>query len=222
MNERVIVFVKSCLPGRVKTRIARELGDDAALALYRAMITDLFRNLGPLGGLLVPLCDVPAGLPLVLPPVPGLERAGRQKGADLGEKMYRALSRVFKRGAERAVLIGSDVPYIDQQVITDCLEALETRDAVLGPAADGGYYLIGFRRESLTREVFRNMPWGGSSVLEETVKRLHGRSLHLGKKLRDIDLVQDLEAVLGSGSLAARLPELRATMEQESAKHGKL
>jgi hypothetical protein len=202
----------------VKTRIARELGDGFALRLYRAMIEDLFANLRPLEDILAPFCDVPAGLPPVLPGVPGLERVRLQRGADLGERMLLALAQVFGEGAGRAVLIGSDTPHIRPEAIRSCLDALRSHDAALGPAADGGYYLVGFRRGGLEPRAFRDVPWGGPEVLEETVRRLGSRSLYLGEELRDIDRVEDLAAVLESQDAKAGLPRMRAVAEELAMK----
>jgi hypothetical protein len=220
--EKVIVFLKSCDPGQVKTRIAREVGDEAALLLYTAMIKDLYHNLQPLREKLVSLCDAPGGGRPLLPEAPGLEQVRMQEGADLGERMYRAFLRVFEEGATRAVLIGSDIPYIYADWVEMCLQSLRDHDAALGPAADGGYYLIGFSLSSLTREPFRDMTWGTGSVLDETIRRLQGRRLHFAPELRDIDQVEDLRAVLGSNKYATRLPEVRRVIRKRRELYGSI
>jgi hypothetical protein len=220
-GDRIIIFLKSCNIGRVKTRISAELGDSTTLELYTAMIKDLFRNLRPLKELLVPFCDVPPGLPLLLPSLPVLRQTHLQRGFDLGEKMFRAFTRVFEQGAERAVLIGSDIPYITGVLIRLYLRELRRHDAVLGPAVDGGYYLIGFTRESLTDKPFRSMSWGTDSVLEKTIERLEGHSLYMGSELQDMDRMRDLEAVLASEPLARRLTEVDGVFSKRGAWHGK-
>lgn len=193
-KERVIIFFKTPVIGRVKTRIAAERGDLFARDLYSAMLRDLSRNLKPLLDRLVWYCDT-------VQQADGnsfLKTCSRQRGRGLGSKMYNAFKDEFRRGCERAVLIGSDIPYIDHQILIDCLNKLHTFDAVIGASEDGGYYLIGFKKSSLKKTVFENIPWSTDTVYENTVEKLkaHALSVYEAPVLHDIDTVEDLAYVL--------------------------
>jgi rSAM/selenodomain-associated transferase 1 len=119
-----------------------------------------------------------------------------QIGKDLGERMARAFEEVFAEGAEQALLFGADIPDLDARLLERFLRRLGRRPMVLGPAADGGYYLIGFRREAFRPEVFRDIPWGSAAVAGLTLQRAGELDLRCwrGPRLRDIDTGEDLEA----------------------------
>jgi rSAM/selenodomain-associated transferase 1 len=121
----------------------------------------------------------------------GVAGLGCQQGADLGERMYNALATGLAR-FEQVVLVGSDCPAIDADYLTRALAALGQAEVVLGPAADGGYVLIGARR--VRREVFEGIPWGTAAVFAETAQRL--RRLDMSwlelPTLVDIDRPEDL------------------------------
>jgi rSAM/selenodomain-associated transferase 1 len=120
----------------------------------------------------------------------------RDQGAGgLGERMERAFARAFAEGRKRAVLVGSDCPQLSASIIRRALEGLRDHELVLGPAADGGYYLIGLTapRPSL----FRAMAWGTDRVLAETMARAEKDGLRslLLEELKDVDRPEDLDAL---------------------------
>jgi rSAM/selenodomain-associated transferase 1 len=115
-----------------------------------------------------------------------------QRGGDLGEKMAAAFEEAFASGARRAVLIGSDVPWVTRETVVEAFRSLEDHDLVLGPARDGGYYLVALERQR--PELFEGIAWSTPSVLASTVERagILGLTVRLLDPLRDIDTLQDL------------------------------
>ena len=213
--DRVILFLKSFQAGHVKTRLAASLGDSGALEIYTAVVADLLTKLEPLRDLVVPYFDVlpsPAGHPIDQPPsISSLLSRGLlkvQRGEDLGQRMSSAFQEVFEAGAERAVLIGSDIPHIDADLLQGYFSALGRFPMVLGPAADGGYCLIGFQRERYDAAVFQGIQWSTERVLQQTLNKARSLGLpcHVGMELQDIDTLEDLESLLpgdlSTGALA--------------------
>jgi len=218
-TDRVIVFLKSFQAGHVKTRLAARLGDRGALEIYIAMVADLLTGLEPLRDRVVPYFDAlpdrddqsldyPPDRP---PSISSLLSRGLlkvQRGEDLGQRMSGAFQEVFEAGAERAVLIGSDIPQIDADLLDSYFSALRRFPMVLGPAADGGYYLIGFQRERFDAAVFHGIEWSTERVLRQTLNKARSLGLpcHVGMELQDIDTIEDLQSLLtdelSTGSLS--------------------
>jgi len=217
-SDRVVLFLKSFQAGHVKTRLAARVGDRGALKVYTAMVADLLTRLEPLRDVLVPYVDTfqvdTLADPIDYPPVVsswlsrGLLKV--QRGEDLGERMSNAFREVFAAGAERAVLIGSDIPQINSDLLKGYLVALRMFPMVLGPAADGGYYLIGFEREHFDASVFRGIEWSTERVLDQTLDKARSRRLpiHIGAELQDVDTAEDLESLLSTGLYAGSLAEV--------------
>ncbi len=217
-GERLILFLKDP-GGRVKTRLAVQLGAALARETYRAMVADLLANLEPVQELIVPYLD-PDGC---APGSPGagcagwdLPRRRLQRGADLGERMAGAFREVFGEGARRVLLIGSDIPQVDASLIRSYMRRLGRHDMVFGPAADGGYYLIGLRPGSLDRRLFQGISWSTERVYRQTLERARwlGLSCFSGPVLRDIDTLEDLLAV-AAGQPRGRLAALAASLAGE-------
>jgi uncharacterized protein len=192
----IILFIKAPLPGSVKSRLAAGIGPEAAAHLYRRFILDTVDVLVETGyG--VRICYFPPDAAGLVAEMVGREWALLpQAGADLGERMANAFHDVFSAGYERAVLVGSDIPELNHAIITEAFDALERNDAVLGPAADGGYYLIGFRKESMAPGAFHGIAWSTAAVFEETKRILEAESLrvHVLPMLHDMDSAEDLKA----------------------------
>ncbi|UCF99174.1 MAG: TIGR04282 family arsenosugar biosynthesis glycosyltransferase [Spirochaetaceae bacterium] len=212
-TDRIILFLKAFRAGRVKTRLASRLGDRGALEVYTAMVADLLAKLQPLRDIVVPYFDAVSKSGDSPSSVASLLSQGWlkiQRGGDLGERMVNALQDVFSEGAERAVLIGSDIPEIDSDLLERYLDILREYPMAIGPAADGGYYLIGFQRKHVHPLLFDGIEWSTEQVFEQTLQR--ARSLELpcfiGEELRDVDTIEDLESLLSSGVSAPSLIEL--------------
>ncbi len=194
----VLLFVKLPEKGKVKSRLARDMEWDMVLHLYESMVLDTIEMLQR--------TKVP--FRICFDPPDALDRVRRwlgpeysyipQAGSDLGERMEQAFLQTFKGGADKALLIGSDIPGVSSAVIFDAFDALKTHDAVIGPARDGGYYLIGFQKNGFEAAVFHDMIWSTETVYNETIMRLRekGRSVHVLPQCTDVDTKEDLEALL--------------------------
>lgn len=192
---RIVVFARAPESGKVKTRLIPALGEAGAAALHRRLVTHSLRaaqdaDLGPVELWCAPdtrhaffaECERNLGVSL-----------HSQCEGDLGARMRRALETVLGR-AKRAILVGSDIPMLSAQYLRDAGRALShAHDAVIGPAEDGGYALIGLAR--CDPELFRDIPWGEPEVLAETrlrIAALRWRCLEL-PALWDVDRPEDLE-----------------------------
>lgn len=193
-DEHVIIFVKNPVPGTVKTRIARTVGDEQATAVYRHLLRHTQTIAGQLTaqpvvyyGDFVNPDDGWNGYPKYL-----------QTGDDLGQRMLHAFREQFAAGATRVVIIGSDCPYISPAHIGQAFDALRDHDVVIGPALDGGYYLLGLR-EPLAF-VFENKPWSQPDLLTITLAELTQKKISytLLEPLSDIDEWADYEAWQGN------------------------
>jgi rSAM/selenodomain-associated transferase 1 len=190
----LILFIKAPEQGRVKSRLAAVLGADMALELYKDFVLD---TLGAIGQAALPFrifFHPPEAEDVVTAWLGSGRRYLAQEGRDVGERMERAFRRVFARARERAILIGSDIPDLPSAILRDAALALERNDAVIGPALDGGYYLIGFRRDRFLPDVFRGVTWSGPDVFDRTMQvlRQNSRSVHILPFWRDVDTTRDL------------------------------
>jgi rSAM/selenodomain-associated transferase 1 len=193
----VLFFMKAPVRGLVKSRLARAIGADAALELHRRFILDMLEMLKSLDFPLVICFDPPDAGAYISEWLGAEHRYLPQEGSDLGLRMEHSFQRVFSRNITRAILIGSDIPDLPPGVITDAFASLEKNDVVLGPAADGGYYLIGFRTQAFLPSLFHCIPWSEDAVFQTTMERLYAasRSVHLLPLWRDVDTLDDLNAL---------------------------
>ena len=192
VQDILLIFIKNPRSGRVKTRLARSVGDAEALRIYRFLLDKTrlaaqavtARRWLFYSDTIERSDDWPAGV---------FEKFAQQ-GEDLGERMADAFQRAFAAGAGRVVIIGSDCPELDAGRIAEAFSVLVVSDVVLGPTPDGGYYLLGMKQ--FTPEIFRNVAWSTAEVLSGTLDILAG----LGKKtallpaLSDIDTEADWKA----------------------------
>ena len=195
MSERLIIFVKAPRPGAVKTRLVPALGPEAAAGLYRALAEAVVEQMQSLSGEYERLLFF----------TPGDARAEMeawlrgqawiaQDGPDLGARMAAAFDEAFRRGADRVVLVGSDVPGLTSSDVVTALGSLADHDLALGPAMDGGYYLIALGRPQ--PELFRGIAWGTASVFAATMERaaVLGLTVRVLEPRRDIDTLDDVRA----------------------------
>ena|ERR1041385_4730203 len=189
-DEKLIIFVKAPRPGAVKTRLAKVIGAPAALAAYHQLVETLLTHLQQLRT--VEVCFSPDDAAAEVRSWIRESWSSSPQGAgDLGRRLQAAFQRVFRCGAKRVVIIGSDCPAVSVEDIREAWARLRTHDVVLGPATDGGYWLIGLRQ--LQPELFRDVPWSSEQVFAETLRRVQraGLSVHLLRELADVDT--DLE-----------------------------
>lgn len=191
----VLVFVRAPERGRVKTRLAAALGDDAALRIYRRLAEHTLREAAALAGegVRVRVHHTPADAgdavrawlgdgPVYLPQAEG----------DLGRRMEDAFARAFAEGAERVVIVGSDLPDVSASLLRRALDALDAHPAVIGPARDGGYYLLGLTRP--VDGIFDGIAWSTADVLAATLARFRAAGIDPVRleTLADVDEAEDL------------------------------
>ncbi|HEX9946483.1 MAG TPA: TIGR04282 family arsenosugar biosynthesis glycosyltransferase [Allosphingosinicella sp.] len=184
---RIVVFAKAPVAGRVKTRLIPALGAEGAAELAREMLARTMEE-ALATGLPVELCGEPD-------PArwhstrPGLALTAQGAGG-LGERLARAAERVL--GGEAVLLIGADCPELDRERLRAAAAALVDHDALIHPAHDGGYALLGLTR--FDRSIFEDIDWSTERVAAQTMAKIEalGWSLHVGETLRDIDEPKDL------------------------------
>ncbi|MDM8555063.1 TIGR04282 family arsenosugar biosynthesis glycosyltransferase [Desulfococcaceae bacterium HSG7] len=197
-GECLIIFLKAPIKGHVKTRLAKSIGDDHALALYKNFVKDVIGTVQS-GKRCLKLFYYPSHSREMLTTWLGSDyELTPQQGASLGERMRNAFVYVFDQGYDKAALIGTDMPDLPHFIPDEAFSRLETADAVIGPAIDGGYYLIGFKAHTFCPAVFEGVPWGSATVFKKTIlifNKSKTKSHHL-PMMQDIDDKNDLEAFI--------------------------
>lgn len=198
-TDALAIMLKAPASGDVKTRLVPPLTYHEAAELYRCFLDDIFENIRPdtydvfasftpesrikdLAGI------IPEGIP-----------SFKQEGDTLGDRMYNVFRYLFEKGYKRVSIIGSDIPDMPTEFISESFNSLDGKTSlVLGPAKDGGYYLIGMDR--LQKAPFDGIAWSTGTVLEDTLKnaRRSGISYRLLGEWHDIDTVEDLLLLKGS------------------------
>jgi rSAM/selenodomain-associated transferase 1 len=208
---RLVLFAKRPRPGHVKTRLIPAIGRDRALVLYRAFVADQLRFLRSFRRECdVELCaDGPWSPDPEFDPLLGSVTVTRQGAGDLGRRLLRCFERARAEGARATVVLGTDSPTLPAGHVREALDALDSgAPAVVCPASDGGYVLVGLLRP--LAELFREVPWGGPDVLAVTFARArsHGIALRTVTPWYDIDDADDLERL--RNELAAPAARRRA------------
>ena len=201
-KECLLFFVRYPEPGRVKTRLAEGASPELAAAFYRGLVEEKLRELE--GGLEADLivCFTPESEADRMADWLGPERRClAQRGTGLGSRMELAFRDAFGMGYERAVLAGSDIPGLTAAIVEQALAGLTPSLAALGPASDGGYYLIGFHRDGFAPGVFAHEQWGDAAVCERAAGALSAAGLdHFETgRLDDLDTLADVEKLLALG-----------------------
>jgi rSAM/selenodomain-associated transferase 1 len=185
---RIVIFAKAPVAGRVKTRLIPALGAEGAAKLAREMLAATVEE-ALATGLAVDLCGDPDAAQWHEART-GLVLIGQGEG-DLGERLARAVRRTLGEG-DNVLLIGADCPELDRHRLVAAAEALANHDAVIHPARDGGYALLGLKR--FDPSLFEEISWSTAAVAGQTIARIEalGWSLHAGEILRDVDEPEDL------------------------------
>ena len=200
MVDRLLVFAKAPVSGRVKTRLTPPLPPDEAAALYEACLRDV-----------VALCarerarvelwynDEHSAASYFSSEFPHLPQTTQARG-NLGDKMQDAFARSFADRAQRTMIVGSDVPTMPEAVLNAAVAALRDAEMVIGPTLDGGYYLIGFTADAWPRAemLFHDVAWSTSAVFRTTVDRAAqaGLAMHVLPGWYDVDTIDDLRQAL--------------------------
>lgn len=187
-SEAIIIFIRNPELGKVKTRLAGEVGDEAALAIYRHLLQHTYKVVqqSPAAKLVgysneIIAKDLWQGSSF---------QKFKQKGEDLGERMLTAFQDAFNSGFDRVIIIGSDLMSLDKKHIEGAFRALHQNKVVIGPAIDGGYYLLGLTQ--IPPAIFKDKNWGTSTVLKETLANLDTKEYQLLEPLNDIDYKEDM------------------------------
>jgi rSAM/selenodomain-associated transferase 1 len=191
-SKRLIILAKAPRPGTVKTRLARDLGADQACAAYRQIVAKLFSELDGLKSVEIRFTPGDAREEVTPWQRPGW-RLTPQGSGDLGQRLQTAFADAFEAGFKRVVAIGSDCPTLTAGDVESSWAALDNYDAVIGPALDGGYWLIALRAPC--PELFQGISWSTADVLPQTVSRAKaaGLKVKLLRERRDIDSAADWE-----------------------------
>ena len=211
----LLFFVKS--PGQtpVKSRLARSIGAARATALYRLFVLDMLDILGDVlkeAGYALRICFTPPEADEAMRDWLGNAYAYLpQQGEDLGERMKNAFVAGFSEEYPQVLLLGSDSPDLPVPFIKEGMRRLFHQGAVIGPAFDGGYYLIGFRAEAFLPAVFQGLAWGTGTVLQDTMKIFAAAAVPvtLLSPWHDIDTLEDLQMLQERWRHAGRLPPSR-------------
>jgi len=213
-QQRLLVFARLPERGRVKTRLAQSLGEDRTLAVYEAMLRDLLASIGE--------SNAETEVEILWAPSENangemLTRAfgdlptAMQTGQSLGDRLSMSFSeRFFFHATEKVIAIGVDDPRLPRDLIDHAFGLLDSCEWVIGPASDGGYYLIGCRASAFDSGVFQGIEWGSSSVFASTLAKIRDWQTCVAVlPLRhDIDVAEDLDRYAAEnveGHLAALL-----------------
>ncbi len=189
----LIIFSRLPIGHETKTRLAPILSETQRKELHLAMWRDIFGEALKLRNTDIYLCWTGSGdIEDYRQFIPESFLLMKQEGNNLGERMRGAMRKIFADGYRRAVIIGSDIPSVRAENISRAFDSLNESDIVIGPSSDGGYWLIGMRK--YIPESFGISSWGNSSVLDETVRTLHGLGISFGmiETLDDIDTPEDV------------------------------
>ena len=197
--DALIVFFKVPEKGHVKTRLAQKYGDDEALYIYYVLMSYTIFNVRR-------YMDIAKNLETIMLYSSKKPKVAKEKGAvngkyrfvaqvkgDMGQRFEAAFDDVLKGGPRKAIIIGTDCIGLTKEVLGAAFGALDKHDVVIGPAEDGGYYLIGFKDRSLANKLFKDVLWSTDKVLLQTMKNIKSAGLTVYKlpKLFDVDTPKD-------------------------------
>jgi rSAM/selenodomain-associated transferase 1 len=198
-SEALIIFAALPRPGDVKKRLAREIGGQPAAALYNDLALHTFR-IGQ------EALDRGWSVNLFYDPKVKAEEVrawvlrdfhfAAERGSDPGERIQHAFDYTFHRRAGKAIIISSDIPGLEFSLLEEAAERLDTDDIVIGPASDGGCYLMGMKPP--TKSIFRGLPWGTTRVFKETSERIQRLGLKQSNlpRLSDVDTADSYRSYL--------------------------
>ncbi len=191
MNTLVLVFAKSPKLGTVKTRLACSIGNKKALWIYEQLLHKtqaVLKNI-PHKTVLFYSGKTAESLETQF----STYEQYPQQGVDLGARMQAAFQWGFDAGYTKIIILGTDLWELEASLITTAFELLEQQNYVIGPATDGGYYLLGMKEP--TPVIFAKKKWSTSSVLKETLSHLKGKSVGFLDEKNDLDTLEDLKAI---------------------------
>ena len=189
MSNCLLIFTRNPELGKVKSRLAKGVGKENALTIYRKLLQHTREVVTQVD------CDRWVGYSVSIRDNDMWAtrdfKKFKQEGDDLGDRMKHAFKAAFAAGHKKVIIVGSDLYDLRARHIEEAFAALDTQETVIGPAKDGGYYLLGMK--SLIPEVFSNKEWGTETVYEATLSNLNKEKLHTLEELNDIDFAEDLK-----------------------------
>ncbi|MFT4801436.1 MAG: rSAM/selenodomain-associated transferase 1 [Flavobacteriaceae bacterium] len=185
----LIVFTRNPELGKVKTRLAATIGNQSALEIYKLLINHTVRTTSTINADKYVFYSENIQQNDAWNPNFFIKKL--QNGNDLGERMKNAFDLLFKKGYQKIVIVGSDIYELNSQDIEDSFIALKKSSFVIGPAKDGGYYLLGMTQ--LNKKIFKNKNWGTDTVFNDTIIDLKENIVVLLSKKNDIDIYDDLK-----------------------------
>ena len=189
MNQLILLFAKTAIKGKVKTRLSNSIGSEMALWVYQQLLAKTILVLNKIPYDIAVFYD-----PVVPATLFDLENAKfhfSQQGNDLGEKMNKAFQWGFDMGYKKICIIGTDLWEINSELIKRAFDELYKSDFVIGPAQDGGYYLLGMTRPF--PKLFRNKSWSSNTLLNQSKATLIEEKVSLLEEKNDIDTLEDLK-----------------------------
>jgi len=185
----LLVFTRNPELGKVKTRLAKTVGDQIALTIY----TFLLERTRDIAIKVAADKAVYYSVKIRENDIwdPSIFKKHQQNGEDLGIRMLHAFKNGFDEGYEKIIIIGSDLYDLTAKTIEKAFTLLDKNDVVIGPAEDGGYYLLGINL--LEEKVFKNKNWGTETVRKDTLEDLKDKKVFLLKELNDVDVFEDIE-----------------------------
>lgn len=187
----LFVFTRNLELGKVKTRLAAGIGDQNALEIYTFLLKHTNKVITSINAQKRVLYSEQV-VEEDLWSAPNSEKKLQSEG-DLGQKMRKAFEQGFNDGYEKVVIIGSDLYDLEAKDIEEAFRQMDEHDVVIGPAQDGGYYLLGLKK--IPEGIFENKKWGTDTVLKATLKDLGQLNYTLLKEKNDIDTIEDLEGI---------------------------
>ena len=220
----LVIFAKAPIPGKVKTRLCPPLTPDEAATLHGSFVLDMLeRTTVAAAKLQLPFHRYLACAPsseLVFFKIMEERQSVRlldQIGEDLGQRMHRASIDIFAKGYKQVIIVGADVPTLPLSVYQDALAILDRSDLALGPALDGGYYLIGLKRPA--EQLFTGVPWSTDQVLAVTQQKAKtlGLTVELTTAWRDVDTIADLQSLIAECQEDNKKPKQDRTFSVRTA-----
>ena len=190
MNQIILLFAKTAIKGKVKTRLSNSIGTEMALWVYQRLLAKTMFALNNIPYDIAVFYD--PDVPATLFDLKNAKYHFSQQGYDLGERMNNAFQWGFEMGYKKICIIGTDLWEINSELIKKAFDELYNNDFVLGPASDGGYYLLGMTRPF--PKLFHNMPWSSNTLLNQSKAMLSDEKVSLLVEKNDIDTLDDLQA----------------------------
>ena len=185
----LLIFTRNPELGKAKTRLAKTVGDEKALEIYKFLLDKTKEITSKVTS------DKAVYYSVKIRENDIWDASSYQKhqqvGEDLGFRMLNAFKNSFAVGYEKVMIIGSDLYDLTSENIENAFQQLDSNDVVLGPAEDGGYYLLGMN--ALQENIFKNKDWGTASVRKDTLIDLQDKAVFLLKELNDVDVFEDIE-----------------------------